>query len=461
LASITEDDGWCSTSIQQYYLKSERLVQSSATPSIAGEANPKVHGNGPVQISLAAFKLPLDSLVVQASKVLGGRFPFNLDMQSGNSVGFSFAQSAVDSTGKRSSSATAYIEPALTRKNLDVLIQTQVTRLISTGTTLKGPSFNKVEFAQNATAKRFTVTAKNEVILSAGSLNTPQILLLSGIGNKTTLASMGIKTLVNLPDVGQHLQDHPILSNYYSVSSNTTWDNVLRDPTIAGADLVEWNTTGQGLFANAPGSSLGYVRLPDNATIFKQFPDPSAGPLSGNMEMIFADGFAATVSPQPATGNFVTVNTAVVTPLSRGSVTLNSTNPFTFPNIDPAFLTSPFDVFTMTQVVRDVREFLSASPFQGFITAPFGELGAAQTDDQIAAAARDGVVTIWHPTSTARMSPKGASWGVVDSDLLVKGVSGLRIVDASVFPIIPAAHTTGPVYIIAERAADLIKAAWE
>ena len=110
-----------------------------------------------------------------------------------------------------------------------------------------------------------------------------------------------------------------------------------------------------------------------------------------------------------------------------------STDPFAFPNIDPAFMTSPFDVFAMTQVVKDVRQFLSSSPFKGFIASPFGEMGAAQTDDQIAAAAKDGVVTIWHPTSTARMSPKGASWGVVDSDLLVKGVCGLRVVDASVF----------------------------
>jgi len=298
------------------------------------------------------------------------------------------------------------------------------------------------------------------VILSAGSLNTPQILLLSGIGDKKALTKMGIKPVLNLPDVGQNLQDHPLLSNYFTVNTNTTWDDVLRDPSILGADLAQWSTTGQGLFANAPGGSLGFVRLPNNSTIFKQFSDPSAGSKSGHMEMIFADGFAATVSPQPATGNFVTVNTAVVTPLSLGSVTLASTNPFAFPIIDPAFLTSQFDIFAMTQAVRNVRQFFKASPFKGFIVAPFGEVGSANTDAEIAAAARDGVVTIWHPTSTARMSPKSASWGVVDSNLLVKGASGLRIVDASVFPIIPAAHTTGPVYIIAERAADLIKATW-
>lgn len=114
-------------------------------------------------------------------------------------------------------------------------------------------------------------------------------------------------------------------------------------------------------------------------------------------------------------------------------MTLASTDPFTFPKIDPAFLSTDFDVFAMTQAVKDARTFVASAPFQGLIAGPFGTMGAAQTDAQIAAAARNSVVTIWHPTSTARMSPKGASWGVVDNNLLVKGVNGLRIVDASVF----------------------------
>lgn len=129
-------------------------------------------------------------------------------------------------------------------------------------------------------AKRFTVTAKKEVILSAGSLGTPHVLLLSGIGDTKALSEFGIKAKVNLPDVGQHLQDHPILSNYFLVNSTSTWDQVLRDPAVAVADLTQWNTTQQGLFADAPASTLGFVRLPKNSSIFEQFPDPSAGTFS-------------------------------------------------------------------------------------------------------------------------------------------------------------------------------------
>ncbi|KAF5312003.1 hypothetical protein D9619_002492 [Psilocybe cf. subviscida] len=463
LANVVQDQGWSFASIQKYFLKSEHFIATPAQgPVVVGNSNPSLHGNGPVQVSLPAFSLLLDQLVVKAAKVLGGRFPFNLDMASGNMVGFGLAQSVIDASGKRSSSATAYIKPASARPNIDILLQSQVTRLIQTETTNKIPSFKKVELATGPSAKRFTVTAAKEVILSAGSLNTPQILMLSGIGSKADLKKLGIKAVVNLPDVGQNLQDHPILSNYFTVNPGlSTWDSVLRDASVFGTDLTQWQNLGTGLFANAPGGSLGFSRLPANATIFKKVSDPSSGPTSGHVELIFADGYAATVTPQPPTGNFITINTAVVSPTSRGTVTLASTDPFAFPKMDPAFLTTDFDVAAMTQVVKDARTFVASSPFSGLITGRFGTMGAAVTDADIAAAARDSVVTIWHPTSTARMSPKTASWGVVDSSLCVKGVNGLRVVDASVFPDIFAGHPTGPIYIIAERAADLIKAAWQ
>lgn len=122
-----------------------------------------------------------------------------------------------------------------------------------------------------------------------------------------------------------------------------------------------------------------------------------------------------------------------LTSQTGGSVTLNSTDPFTFLNIDPNFFASDFDRFAMVQIVKATRQFVQSPPFKGFIIGPSGAMGEAQTDAEIEEAAKDAVVTIWHPTSTARMSPKNADWGVVDSDLLVKGASGLRIVDASVF----------------------------
>lgn len=160
------------------------------------------------------------------------------------------------------------------------------------------------------------------------------------------------------------------------------------------------------------------------------------------------NGYTTTVDPQPATGHFLSINTVAVTPLSGtfsviqlfivahpgtvGSIQLASADPFTFPLINPNLLDSPFDQALMIESVRTARRFVQTKPWQGFIVSPIGRLGAAQTDAEILNELRDLVVTVWHPTSTARMSPHNATWGVVDPQLRVKGASGLRVVDASV-----------------------------
>jgi choline dehydrogenase-like flavoprotein len=318
--------------------------------------------------------------------------------------------------------------------------------------------------ATGPTAKRFVISASKEVILSAGSLNTPQILMLSGIGDSFVLERLGIRPIVHLPDVGKNLQDHPILSNFFVVnpdSNLSTWDDILRDSSLFNANLEQWNVSGTSVFADSPAASIGFTRLPEDAPILRKIPDPSSGSKSAHMEMIFADGFASsTQSPQPGNGSFITIDTAVVSPTSKGTVTLSSKDPFAFPVVDPALLTTGFDVLTMIQAVKDARTFIQSSTFTGLIAGRFGALGAAQTDAQITAAMRDSVTSIFHPTSTACMSPRGASWGVLDPDLRVKGVGGLRVVDASVFPNIFACHPTGVIYIIAERTSDLIKQTW-
>lgn len=162
-------------------------------------------------------------------------------------------------------------------------------------------------------------------------------------------------------------------------------------------------------------------------------------------------GYSPDIGPRPATGHYMTIHSVVITPSSRkstlplgtdirfanllrsvGSIKLASSNPFTFPLINPNFFSAQLDRDIMLEAVKGVRRFAAAAPWKDFVTGRFGVMGGAETDDEIIAAARNSVVTIWHPTSSARMSPKGAKFGVVDPDLLVKGISGLRIVDASV-----------------------------
>ncbi|KAF8148671.1 aryl-alcohol oxidase-like protein [Crassisporium funariophilum] len=457
-AKITGDPGWSSNSIQEFYLKTSRIVPPADGRSTAGQIIPSAHGNGPVQVSLPGFPTELDNRVINASKQLGGRFPFTVDLNAGNTVGFSSMQSSIGQ-GKRSSAATAYLDPVINRTNLDVLLNTHATKIIQSGTVDGLPNLNTLEVASSPTGQRYRVTASKELILSAGVIGTPQLLLLSGVGPKSTLQAQGIPSVIDLPSVGQNLTDHPLLPNYFIVNSNQTFDAILRNPALFGADIQEYMATGQGLLVDSPGNTQGFMRLPNNSPIFSKFKDPSAGPLSAHTEFIFVDGFA-TFGPltQPAEGNFMSLLTAVVSPVSRGTVRLATSNPFDQPVIDPAILSSDFDSFAMVQAMKDAQSFISSQPWSGFVVGPLGGLAEADTDEKKEAFARNFSVTVNHPVGTASMSPLRAKWGVVDPTLLLKGACGLRIVDASIFPVIPESHPQAVVYTVAERAAALIKA---
>lgn len=190
--------------------------------------------------------------------------------------------------GTRSSSATAYLDPLRhERSNLDVLIQTQATKLVATDNSSRQLEFTAVELANTNSSFRVSVTASKEIILSAGVIGTPKLLQLSGIGPAGQLKQLGIAPLIDLPDVGSHLIDQPFLPLYWNVSSNQTWDSYLRNTTIQMEDLAEWKSIHQGLLAGASSGTVSYVRLPANASIFKAVPDPSAGLQSGHVEMLY------------------------------------------------------------------------------------------------------------------------------------------------------------------------------
>ncbi|KAG9224475.1 hypothetical protein CCMSSC00406_0007668 [Pleurotus cornucopiae] len=418
-ANLTEDQGWSWASIEKYYLRTSRLVAPADHHNTSGQVNPAVHGNGPVQVSLAGFPSELDARVINTSTQVGGRFRFNEDINAGDSVGFGFLQASI-ATDRRSSAATAYLKPVETRSNLDIIIHTQATRLIQTGYRKGTPEFKMVEISNGPKSPRFLVRAKFEVILATGVVGTPQLLQLSGIGPKKALHALGIHSIVDLADVGQRLADHPLLPNYFTVHSNATFDIVLRDQSVFGALLEQWNTTGTGLFVNSPSNTLGFLRLPPDSTIFENHTDPSSGPLSAHTEILFVqDGFAQFGDiPQPPTGNFLTLLTAVVSPASKGSIFIASADPFEKPLINPAIYSDKFDLLAMVQVMKDSQEFIQSPAWTGFVSATFGALSGVTTDEAMMNHARNFTVTVNHPVGTASMSPKNAKWGVVDSDLL-------------------------------------------
>ncbi|OJT02279.1 Pyranose dehydrogenase 1 [Trametes pubescens] len=462
-AALTGDDGWSWDALQPYFSKLENLVPPVDGHDTSGEILPKIHGtSGPLKISLPGAPLPSNSRVIQATQELRSEFPFNVDMSSGDPLGIGWS-SGTFGGGARVSASVAYLQPVLGRRNLDILVNTTVTKLIQTGTKDGQPVFRRVLFAQSGSAPIFALKARIEVILAAGAINTPQLLMLSGIGPVQVLRSLGIKPILDLPDVGQHLADHPLVTNQFGVaqSSDDIIDNISRNATFASALLEQWLIERQGIMTLDGQTQIGWLRIPTNDSAFNGAPDPSAGRLSPHYELFVVPGFMSSRgTPAPTTGFFNTFLTALVTPTSRGSVTLASVDPFATPIVDPNFLSTPFDIAAMRFAVRSAVRFASAPAWRGFLTGPAAGFAEVDTDDDdsVDAWVRAQASTIFHPVSTARMGKCGDARGaVVNPDLTVKGARGLRIVDASVLPLIPAAHPQAAIYVFAERAADLIK----
>ncbi|KAJ4373434.1 hypothetical protein N0V86_007572 [Didymella sp. IMI 355093] len=467
-ANITGDAGWSWSALEPYYLKNSRLVAPADGRNYSAEVIKSAHGNGPVEVSVPGDPHPVDHKFIGASKELGGRFSFNQDLNAGDFVGLSWSLGAIASW-KRSSAATAYLHPLLDecennitqcRPNLDVLINTQVTQLLASGHENGCPRLTTAMLGSSSSSERMNLTARKEVILSAGVIGTPKVLMQSGVGPASVLEAVNVSTLVDSPSVGKNLTDHPLNALYFNVSTNTTVDPLYRSTTAMEQAVQSWNDTHRGPLTDTAANTIAMLRLPQNASIFSTISDPAAGPLSSNEELLFAEGFVPLSNiPLPSSGNYITILSIVTSPTSRGSVTLNSSDPFAPPVIDPNYLASEFDQYTAVQAIRDTFTILSAPSFEKYVNEPYGPLAGLTTDAELLEYVRQHGVTINHAVGTAKMSARDADWGVVDPDLTVKGVKGLRIVDASVFPEIPECHTMAPVYILAERAADIIKQA--
>ncbi|KAF5392191.1 hypothetical protein D9757_001527 [Collybiopsis confluens] len=461
-AAVTGDAGWSWDNLQPYLAKNEKWEPPADRQNTTGQFNPAVHSTTGINaVTLSGFPQSIDPMVFKAVDELGGIFHFNEDYNSGKPLGFGWLQHTITTQGRRSSSATSYLASQfISRTNLDVLLHARVSRILpsSSQTSSSGFAFRIVEFAQDLDGPLLQVEASKEVILSAGVFGSPHILLNSGIGDSRELSDVGIKPLVDLPSVGKNLSDQPAVFNTFFTNSTRTNDDILRNATLLNQVYTEFNKTGMGPLVTTGGNQISFYRVSENLT--DRFGDPSSGKDSPHLEMVPGNGFFGT---PPPTGHYFQLGTVVVSPASRGSVTINSTNPFDPPLIDPAYLTSPFDIAAMREAEHIMFQYASAPVWDGYILSPFGALEnitASSPDDVLDEFIRNNVGSSAHPVGTAAMSAKNADYGVVDPDLRVKGVDGLRIIDASVFPFVTSGHTQAPTYAIAERAAALVQAAW-
>ncbi|KAF8133508.1 aryl-alcohol oxidase [Mycena galopus ATCC 62051] len=461
-AELTGDDGWSWNKIFPYFLKNEKWTAPADNHNTTGQFNPAIHGtNGPISVSISGYPYTdFQNRVIQTTKELPDDFPFNLDMNSGKPLGIGWLQYTIGN-GERSSSATGYLKPeVIERPNLDVLLHAQVAKLVNF--TRPGspaspgiPSFGGVEFRYGTSL--FVATASKEIILSAGTIGTPRILLNSGVGDAYALQALGIQTMVDLPSVGKNVSDHAYTGLRWAVNSNQTADSLYQNATVFNEALAQWNRSRTGpLVDSTPGTHAAWLRLSPDSPAFAVHADPSPGPDAPHFEVLF----------QPtglgAPGNSISLAMGMVSPVSRGSVSLSSNDPFAPPLIDPGLLVDEFDALALAEGTELLFKILGAPAWNhdGYLGAPAVNL-TAMTPAERVDFVRSNSGPGYHIVGSSGMSPNGARYGVVNPDLRVKGIAGLRVIDASVLPIVPAGHTQAATYVIAERGADLIKQTWQ
>ncbi|RXW22518.1 hypothetical protein EST38_g3333 [Candolleomyces aberdarensis] len=413
----------------------EKWVQPAGGRDPAGQFDPRVHGyRGKVLVSLP-WNGPTDHDNRTAKNAeLQKEFPVILDQNAGKPIGVTWKQSTIGN-GERSSAATAYLGPDVReRPNLTILLNTYIIRVLPANASNLLHDFRSIEIAPRRGGPTRLLTAVNEIILSGGVIGTPQILLNSGIGNKTELEALGIPPLLNLPDVGQGMTEH--------VAANVAWTVIPPNTTIIGqaTALAMWQENRTGPLTEMFTHQILWSRIQPDSPIFKEFKDPSTGPTSPHIEMPL-DVVSSKWTAMPLDSTF-------------------TSNPFDVPIIDLGLLTHPFDLAAIKEGIRIVKKFYSSAAWDGFITGFRGPDPDTLSNQEFEKTVRDSASTFLHPVGTASMSSKNSKRGVVDHELKLKGATGIRIVDASVFPYVLTAHTQAAVYILAERAADLIRDAW-
>lgn len=322
--------------------------------------------------------------------------------------------------GRRWSTADAYLRPALGRPNLTVLTDALTTRVVIEGGRAVG-----VEYLRRGA--RETARVDREVLLSAGAVNSPQLLLLSGVGPAAQLSGQGIPVVVDSERVGAGLQDHPRVTAVWRMAG---------PPRRNRLAWLRWLLLGRGPLASNGGEAGAFYRTDARLAV----PDVQY--------MVCPPSMLSPGEP-PA----VTVLVIGVEVHSRGSVALRSADPRDYPRIDPGYLSDSRDRDALVAAVRRAREIAALEPFAGLVEHE--ELpGAGVADSALAEWVEANVVTMHHPTSSCAMG--GDPSAVCDPELRVRGVSGLRVVDASVLPAVPRGNTNAPVIALAERAADLI-----
>jgi choline dehydrogenase/4-pyridoxate dehydrogenase len=409
--------GWSYAHALPYFRRQE---------SWQGGASEYRGGDGPLCTQRSGYADPLFDAWLEAGIAAG--HPVTEDYNGAEQHGFSRMQCTIRD-GRRCSSADGYLRPALARRNLAVEVNAHVTRIVFENSKAVG-----VEYVQKGLKR--VARADREVLLSGGVINSPQVLMLSGIGDPADLQKHGIKVRSPLPGVGRNLQDHVMAPLPYVRKEPGPFHKHMRMDRIA-VELAKCYLFGKGFATDLPGPLVAFVKtdpaapMPDIQFLFQ------GAPLAAEPYLTrpFADGFACVV--------------VLLRPASRGRIELASADPMRAPLIRQNFLSRDEDWQKLRAGVRLARAVSAQKALERFIARELG--GPKETDADIDAHIRATSITVHHPLGTCRMGE------VVDEELKVKGVEGLRVVDAAVMPDLVGGNINAPVMMIAERAADLIR----
>ena len=418
--------GWGYADVLPYFRRSEANWRGASA----------YHGgDGPLTVSRHAPDRLVYPRMIAGARALG--FSELDDFHGARHEGFATPDFTIH-RGERASTAGRFLHPSMRRPNLRVITDALVLRVI-----LEGASAVGVEYREHGRTVR--LRAARETVLAAGAFNTPQLLLLSGIGAPDAIEPHGIKVAHALAGVGRNLQEHQSIAMTYLAHAPVTFDSHLRADRLAAA-VLRWLLFRSGPVAGLPVSVQGFVRTAEHLD------RPDLQLLVSPTSMLARPWFPGW---RRGAGHVFSAACVLLHPSSRGRVGLRCANPAAAPRILLNLLEAPEDRVAMRRIVRFVRRFFATPEVRALVRAESMPGAAVESDAEIDAYVRATVRTAMHPTSSCAMG--AGEDAVVDQELRVRGIERLRIADASVMPTIVGGNTNAPVIMIAEKAADLIR----
>lgn len=416
--------GWSYADVLPYFRKSENTKRATDNYHGAG---------GLLHVSLGRPVPPICDTFLDAAADAG--YPVRIDYNGESQEGFSHYD-LTTRNGKRWSTASAFLRPALGRSNLELITKAEVQRLCVDGRHVTGATML-------VDGERQEIRASKEVILCAGVFNSPKLLMLSGIGPAQELTDLGMNVIAESPFVGSNLLDHVSYRMQYGCKAPVT-AYAHTKPLLGAKAIMQYALFGSGIFSNTPFSTGGFYRSSDDL----DYPDMQLGmtigliPKRGRLPK--REGFAITVRQGR--------------PLSHGTVRLRSTDPSVAPEIRPRYFSDPGDLPVLVRGVQRIRKVLLGARMAQYVEQEFEPGRAADTEAGLIESIRELSNTTHHFVGTCRMGGDPAS--VVDPALRVRGVEGLRVADASIMPSHINGNTNAPTIMIAEKASDMILRSW-